>query len=524
MFTDVSLCIGCRACQVACKQWNQLEPEEPEWTGSYQNHEHFTDKTFRLVRFIEEPATTRSSMRWHMMSDVCKHCAQAGCLEACPTGAIYRTEYGTVNINQDICNGCRYCISACPFGVVSFNHDTGTATKCTFCNDRLHNGLGPACAKACPTQSITFGYPRRAGSEGEAARRRAAENGRVRRAVVRRRSERPAGRPQRVLPAAGLAREVRVAGAAEAAAAQRRPRLDLLHRRRRRRRASARCSRSVARRHGDEGSGRRTPSRPTAETYRGAGHGTGTSQERRLAAPHRHLLLPGWHGRRRVRDRHDRQPASTAAAIGTSSGSATTWRCLAIIPCPILLIVDLGLPIAVPEHVDGVQAVARDRHERGDRWPVAPQAVLSDERGRLGRCMVFSPARSSVRLETWLADRARPRLPARAAHVAGVIGSVVGFFLAAYPGVLLGATARPLFISAHWLGALFLAVGAATGSAAIALVLVWLRGSAAQRRAGACHAGHVGRAGRGDGRAGAGDRVGQGGRIGRHRRGAGTAC
>jgi formate dehydrogenase iron-sulfur subunit len=157
MFTDVSLCIGCRACQVACKQWNQLDPEEAEWTGSYQNHAHFTDKSFRLVRFIEE-SDDRNGVRWNMMSDVCKHCTQAGCLEACPTGAIYRTEYGTVNINQDICNGCRYCIPACPFGVVSFNHDSGTATKCTFCNDRLHNGLGPACAKACPTESIKFGY------------------------------------------------------------------------------------------------------------------------------------------------------------------------------------------------------------------------------------------------------------------------------------------------------------------------------------------------------------------------------
>jgi formate dehydrogenase iron-sulfur subunit len=158
MFTDVSLCIGCRACQVACKQWNQLAPEEPEWTGSYQNHATFTDKSYRLVRFFEEPGDDKVGMRWHMMSDVCKHCAQAGCLEACPTGAIYRTEYGTVNLNQDICNGCRYCVSACPFGVVSFNHDTGTATKCTFCNDRLHNGLGPACAKACPTESIRFGF------------------------------------------------------------------------------------------------------------------------------------------------------------------------------------------------------------------------------------------------------------------------------------------------------------------------------------------------------------------------------
>jgi formate dehydrogenase iron-sulfur subunit len=158
MFTDVSLCIGCRACQVACKQWNQLAPEEPEWTGTYQNHAHFTDKSYRLVRFFEETDDRGQLRYWHMMSDVCKHCAQAGCLEACPTGAIYRTEHGTVNISQDICNGCRYCVSACPFGVVAFNHDTGTATKCTFCNDRIHNGLGPACAKACPTESIKFGY------------------------------------------------------------------------------------------------------------------------------------------------------------------------------------------------------------------------------------------------------------------------------------------------------------------------------------------------------------------------------
>jgi len=157
MFTDVSLCIGCRACQVACKQWNELPAEEPEWTGTYQNHAHFTDKSYRLVRFIEKK-DDKGQMQWHLMSDVCKHCAQAGCLEACPTGAIYRTQYGTVNINQDICNGCRYCVSACPFGVVAFNEDTGRASKCTFCNDRIHNGLGPACAKACPTESIQFGF------------------------------------------------------------------------------------------------------------------------------------------------------------------------------------------------------------------------------------------------------------------------------------------------------------------------------------------------------------------------------
>lgn len=157
MFTDVSLCIGCRACQVACKQWNQLPAEEPEWTGTYQNHPHFTDKSYRLVRFIEK-TDEKGNLQWHLMSDVCKHCAEAGCLEACPTGAIYRTQYGTVNINQDICNGCRYCVSACPFGVVAFNHDSGRANKCTFCNDRIHNGLGTACAKACPTDSIQFGF------------------------------------------------------------------------------------------------------------------------------------------------------------------------------------------------------------------------------------------------------------------------------------------------------------------------------------------------------------------------------
>jgi formate dehydrogenase iron-sulfur subunit len=144
---------------VACKQWNELGLEVPQWTGGYQNQPHFTDKTFRLVRFIEEPSgKPNGDLAWLLMSDVCKHCAQAGCLDACPTGAIYRTEFGTVNINQDVCNGCRYCVSSCPFGVVAFNEQTGTAKKCTFCNDRIHNGLGPACAKACPTESIQFGF------------------------------------------------------------------------------------------------------------------------------------------------------------------------------------------------------------------------------------------------------------------------------------------------------------------------------------------------------------------------------
>jgi len=158
MFTDTSLCIGCRACQVACKQWNELPMEEPEWTGSYQNHAHFTDKTYRLVRFIEKPQAN-GELQWLLMSDVCKHCAQAGCLDACPTGAIYRTEFGTVNINQDVCNGCRYCVSSCPFGVVAFNHDDVMLPKdmksvVAECGDKRFDGRASVSheAQACRRQ------------------------------------------------------------------------------------------------------------------------------------------------------------------------------------------------------------------------------------------------------------------------------------------------------------------------------------------------------------------------------------
>jgi formate dehydrogenase iron-sulfur subunit len=91
------------------------------------------------------------------MSDVCKHCVRAGCLEVCPTGAIIRTEFDTVVIQSDVCNGCRDCIAACPFGVIEINPASGTAQKCTLCYDRLQVGMTPACAQACPTASIQFG-------------------------------------------------------------------------------------------------------------------------------------------------------------------------------------------------------------------------------------------------------------------------------------------------------------------------------------------------------------------------------
>jgi formate dehydrogenase iron-sulfur subunit len=198
-FTDTSICIGCKACEVACKQWNQLPATDPEWTGtSYDNTRQLGATTWRHVQFIEQvrekpsqkkllpsipalpffedqiakaksngiipqtPLGTAlpffNSDRWLMHSDVCKHCANAPCHEACPTGAIIRTEFDTVYVQQDICNGCGYCTVACPFGVIARDEKGDhTAHKCTLCYDRLKDGMQPACAKACPTRSIVFG-------------------------------------------------------------------------------------------------------------------------------------------------------------------------------------------------------------------------------------------------------------------------------------------------------------------------------------------------------------------------------
>jgi formate dehydrogenase iron-sulfur subunit len=161
-FTDTSVCIGCKACEVACKEWNGLEGNEPKFLAdSFDNTGQLDAENWRHVRFVEHvPDTAMASgngQAWLMMSDVCKHCQQASCMEVCPTDAIVRTEFDTVFIQQDVCNGCRNCISACPFGVIGFNQKTGTVHKCTLCYDRLQNDMTPACAKACPTQSIQFG-------------------------------------------------------------------------------------------------------------------------------------------------------------------------------------------------------------------------------------------------------------------------------------------------------------------------------------------------------------------------------
>jgi formate dehydrogenase iron-sulfur subunit len=176
-FTDTSVCIGCKACEVACKEWNAVPEDGLELTGmSYDNTGELGASTWRHVAFIEQSAVTTRKRggapggatgpadaegsddpRWLMSSDVCKHCTEAACLDVCPTGALMRTEFGTVVVQDDVCNGCGYCVSACPFGVIGRRESDGGAHKCTLCYDRLDDGLLPACAKACPTESIQFG-------------------------------------------------------------------------------------------------------------------------------------------------------------------------------------------------------------------------------------------------------------------------------------------------------------------------------------------------------------------------------
>ena len=171
-FTDTTLCIGCKACEVACKEWNQIPEDGLNWSGrSHDNTGGLGADSWRHVAFVEQrvkvgehqPNFRRGTgdeedgFRWLMASDVCKHCTHAACLDVCPTGAIFRTEFGTVVVQEDVCNGCGYCVPACPYGVLDKREEDGRIFKCTLCYDRLGVGQEPACAKACPTDSIQFG-------------------------------------------------------------------------------------------------------------------------------------------------------------------------------------------------------------------------------------------------------------------------------------------------------------------------------------------------------------------------------
>jgi len=175
-FTDPTVCIGCKACEVACKEWNLVPEDGHAWSGhSYDNSGDLGASTWRHVKFLEQDrpggrqvagpmtigADGEDPFRWLFVSDVCKHCEVAGCLEACPTGSIVRTENGAVYVQDDVCNGCGVCVVGCPFGVIDRRPEplpgAGGAFKCTFCYDRQAVGLTPACAKACPTESIQFG-------------------------------------------------------------------------------------------------------------------------------------------------------------------------------------------------------------------------------------------------------------------------------------------------------------------------------------------------------------------------------
>ena len=235
-FTDTSICIGCKACEVACKEWNQVPTSIEGFTGnSYDNSVALGADRWRHVAFIEQRLPTDvgggaslvqsaerhtavdaglasyqegDGLRWLMASDVCKHCTDAACLEVCPTGALFRTEFGTVVVQQDVCNGCGYCVSACPFGVIDRREEDGRVWKCTLCYDRLKDDLEPACAKACPTDSIQFGDLLELRERADAARRQAPGRRPGSRPALSGRRERRGGRCRRLLLAVGRPRGV----------------------------------------------------------------------------------------------------------------------------------------------------------------------------------------------------------------------------------------------------------------------------------------------------------------------------
>src|SRR5574341_2059616 len=153
---DVSRCIGCKACQAACMEWNDLRDRVGVNEGFYTNPPDLSDQTWTLMRFYEEQI--EGSLQWLILKDGCLHCSDPGCLRACPApGAIVQYANGLVDFHEEQCIGCGYCISGCPFNIPRLRSEDSKVYKCTLCSDRVAVGLEPACIKSCPTQALSFG-------------------------------------------------------------------------------------------------------------------------------------------------------------------------------------------------------------------------------------------------------------------------------------------------------------------------------------------------------------------------------
>lgn len=156
LLVSPELCIGCRGCQTACKEWNMLEGEKTENRGTTENPPDLSANTFNKIRYVELPSE-KNSTRWLFVSQRCMHCGDAGCMKICPApGAIFRTDEGAVAFDRDKCVGCRLCVTSCPFNVPRYDAKNKIA-KCNLCADRISQGLEPACAKTCPTGALRYG-------------------------------------------------------------------------------------------------------------------------------------------------------------------------------------------------------------------------------------------------------------------------------------------------------------------------------------------------------------------------------